>query len=375
MSRPTALVLMFGHTDANDVRRLVQDARLAATEDLLQRGGACGWDRVIFCSNRPEVLAENGLKIERVANTTSPFHFGRELQALVEQHGLQQHGVLYVGGGLPLLSSTTLHSLHVSLAEADEAGVTNNLHSCDFAGWAPGGAILRATAPDTDNDLAWQLRRAGLEITELPRCAETIFDIDTPTDLALLALALDSGMESVPGPRLQAVLQRLPFDRDILSGTMAVLRDFEATALCYGRISQHSWAYFVQKAACHTRIISEERGMRASGRLARGEVRSLLGFLAERAGLDGTFEILAQLAGAVMLDTRVLMAHYRQWPSVEDRFNSDLGRPEAIEDEWLRRLTEAAVNCSVPVIMGGHCLVSGGLYLLGDAVGTKEYPW
>ncbi|MHB0876227.1 MAG: hypothetical protein ACYC5O_09305 [Anaerolineae bacterium] len=374
MTRPTALVLMFGHSGASDVRQLVHDARLAATEDLLERARATGWDRVIFCSDTPDALADDGPALERVTSRGGAFHFGRQLQRVVADCGLEEYGVLYVGGGLPFLSALTLESMRVSLAVAESAAVTNNVHSSDFAGWTPGGAIMRATAPETDNDLAWQLRRAGLEVAELPRSTETTFDIDTPTDLALLTLAAESDLGVPLGQHLGAVLSRAPFDLSALRRTMSVLRSFDETTLCYGRISHHAWAYFAQKAACQTRIISEERGMRASGRLARGEVRSLLGFLAERRGFAETFDILAQLAGAVILDTRVLMAHCRQWASTEDRFNSDIGRPEAIQDDWLRAMTEAAMSCAVPVLMGGHCLVSGGLYLLGDAVGPKDIP-
>jgi hypothetical protein len=255
------------------------------------------------------------------------------------------------------------------LAGGDGVAVTNNLHSCDFVGWTPGSAALSIVPPDTDNDLAWQLRRAGLEVSEMPRSAETIFDIDTPTDLALLHLA--QGL----GPNLSQVLATAPVEQRLQQEVLKVLRSWESAALCYGRISHHAWAYFAQGVACQTRIISEERGMRASGRLARGEVRSLLGLLADQAGFPAMFTTLAQLAGTLLLDTRVLMAHHRQWPRVEDRFHSDLGQIAAIEDQWLRQMTQAALECGVPVLMGGHCLVSGGLYLLADAVGPKEYPW
>ncbi|NPV08367.1 MAG: hypothetical protein HPY83_10465 [Anaerolineae bacterium] len=369
MPRPTAIAVMFGYSDANDVRRLVQEARLAATEDLLGRVAACGWDRVIFCSNRPDALeAPPSLVLERISSTSDPFHFGREIQSLVQRCGLEDHGVLYVGGGLPLLTAATMELMRGYLAEGNNVAITNNIHSCDFIGWSPGAAVGRIVPPDTDNDLAWQLRRAGVEVTELPRSAETTFDVDTPTDLALLSLA------PTVGPRMAALLARAPIERVPLQGLMAVLRSFDDTVLCYGRISHHSWAYFAQRAACQTRIISEERGMRASGRLARGEVRSLLGFLADQSGFPATFRMLSQLAGGLILDTRVLMAHCRQWPSTEDRFNADLGRVEEVRDAWLRDMTQAALDCGVPVVMGGHCLVSGGLYLLGDAVGPKEIP-
>lgn len=374
MSRPTALVLMFGHSQAGGAWQPVQDARLAATQDLLERIRHGGWDRVIFCSDRPDALAGDRPGIERILSRERPFHFGRQLQRVVAECHLEGHGVLYVGGGLPFLSATTMECLRYSLSEAEGAGIANNIHSCDFAGWAPGGAIAQALAPDTDNDLAWQLRRAGIEMTELPRCTETVFDIDTPTDLALLSLALEPDFPLPVGDSLADVIRRSPFACNSLAGVLSVLRSPDHTVLCYGRISHHAWAYLAQKAACQTRIISEERGMRASGRLARGEVRSLLGCIAERSGFTLLFDMLSQLADAVILDTRVLMAHCRQWASTDDRYNSDLGNAAAISDDWLRAMTEAALSCRVPVLMGGHCLVSGGLYLLGDAVGPKEMP-
>jgi len=366
--RPTAIVVMYGYSQADDVRRLVQEARLAATEDLLAQVGTGNWDRVIVCSNEPEALSAAGMPVERVHSSTDHFHFGRELQRVVESQGLQEYALLYLGGGLPLLNASILEAMRLHLAQADDVAITNNLHSSDFAGWAPGSAVLHIDAPDTDNDLAWQLRRGGLAVTELPRSVETTFDIDTPTDLALLSLAANVG------PRVAELLQRAPVGTVPLPALMSVLRSFEQTALCYGRISHYAWAYFAQKTACQTRIISEERGMRASGRLARGEVRSLLGFLAGMSGFPATFAMLSQLAGGLILDTRVLMAHHRQWPGAEDRFYADLGLAGEIADPWLREMTEAAQNCGVPVVMGGHCLVSGGLYLLGDAVRPKEIP-
>jgi len=369
MPRPTALLLMFGYSEANDVRRLVQDARLAASEDLLSRLRDLGWERVVFCSNRPDILSAPGIEVQRLADDGHRFHFGRELQSLVHRCGLEEHAVLYVGGGLPLLSQQTVGEMLAFLAGCPRGAITNNLHSCDFIGWTPGSAALEIAPPETDNDLAWQLRRTGMEVAELPRSAETIFDIDTPTDLLLLTLAQDLGS------RLSQVVARLPESRLQPQAMMSVLRSFEHSTLLYGRIAHHAWAYFQQKVACQTRLISEERGMRASGRLARGEVRSLLGFIAEQAGIPATFSLLTQLANALILDTRVLMAHRRQWPSVEDRFHSDLGLAEAIEDDWLRRTTRAALDCGAPVLLGGHCLVSGGLYLLGDAVGPKEFPF
>jgi hypothetical protein len=113
--------------------------------------------------------------------------------------------------------------------------------------------------------------------------------------------------------------------------------------------------------------------MRADGRLARGEVRSLLGMHVQSVGVERFFrEVIPQLGQAVFLDDRVLWAHYQTWPVASDRFNSDLFRPRAISDPFVRRFTEAAISCPVPVVLGGHSLVSGGLRVLVEAAWSRS---
>jgi hypothetical protein len=73
------------------------------------------------------------------------------------------------------------------------------------------------------------------------------------------------------------------------------------------------------------------------------------------------------LGEAAFIDTRVLTAHARVSPSREDRFLSDLGQPDAIVDPFLRELTAASLRAPIPVLLGGHALVSGGLMALIQA--------
>ena len=49
-----------------------------------------------------------------------------------------------------------------------------------------------------------------------------------------------------------------------------------------------------------------------------------------------------------------------------DRFAADLGLAERIEDPGLREFVRAANGSPVPVVLGGHSLVAGGLMLLND---------
>ena len=76
---------------------------------------------------------------------------------------------------------------------------------------------------------------------------------------------------------------------------------------------------------------------------------------------------------AVFLDNRVILAHQGLWPSAADRFHSDLRQPAQISEPFLRALTEAAMAAPVPVIMGGHSLVSGGMYALVEAAWARGH--
>ena len=75
---------------------------------------------------------------------------------------------------------------------------------------------------------------------------------------------------------------------------------------------------------------------------------------------------------ALVHDARVLEAHLGLSPSRDDRFRSDLFDAESISDPWLRELTLAAADAPIPVLLGGHSLVTGGLMALGDVAWTEH---
>lgn len=114
--------------------------------------------------------------------------------------------------------------------------------------------------------------------------------------------------------------------------------------------------------------------MQADGRVGGGQqaeagpptarARSLLGFYLEAVGVPRFFATLAELADAAFLDSRVILAHLGLRPGRADRFLSDLGRHEEIGDPFLRELTEGAARAPIPVALGGHSLVAGGLMAL-----------
>ena len=367
---PVTLIVMSGGDGESDVERMVNGARKAITRDLVEKALASGSFASIIVSTHDPILAEmlggQQAVIVEMDPADGTFHFGERFQSLIDKHNLER--VVYLGGSsAPLLSASAIAEMAERVRTADRLFLANNFYSVDFCAFTPASALLSVRAPLNDNSLGWLLGdEAGLPAEELPRTVATVFDVDTPVDLAILSLHPDTP------PHTRTYLDGLALDTRHIEAASRVFVDRHAEALIGGRISSQTIAYLERESACRTRIFSEERGMRADGRLARGEVKSLFGMCIEHVGVERFFaEVIPQLGQAAFLDDRVLWAHHNIWPSADDRFNSDLLRPEAVIDPFVRRFTEAALACPIPIVLGGHSLVSGGLYVLVEAAWAR----
>ncbi|HEY8490505.1 MAG TPA: hypothetical protein VIO14_05890 [Dehalococcoidia bacterium] len=361
MSERPVLVLFLGGMGGSEVEELVGGARRAAALDTLERALATeAFDGAVLATDDPSLADEvpPGVVVDV---DRAPFHFGARLAEIIGRYGIARP--CYLGGGsVPLLPTGAFADLAAQLAGQEAVVISNNFYSADLVAFVPGDAVERITPPDADNILPRRLRdQAGLPSQPMPRTAATQFDIDTPTDLAVLSVA--EGL----GPRLAAYVAALGLDTARLRAAMRLFTDREAEVLVAGRVGSQVWQYLERETACRVRLVSEERGMEAAGRDVAGLARSLLGFYVQAAGVERFFQSLPELGGAAFIDTRVLCAHMGETPAREDRFWSDLGRPERVQNAFLRRFTEGALGAAVPVVLGGHSLVAGGLMALVEA--------
>jgi len=355
------LIIFVGRVGASDPERWVGLACRANTLDLVARAAqvpdlgpivivtpADGWH---------QELAQ--LPVEVVADCPgATFHFGHRLRQVITRYGFSR--LLYMGGGTGALLATQALADLAAHALALERGVlTNNLYSTDLAAVVPASALDSIELPATDNDLAWRLAAAGLPVESLPATAATRLDLDTPTDLAIAAL------HPACGPALRCLVASLPLDTMSLRRVLAELHSPQGEVLVYGRVSAATWSR-LEALPCQSRVFSEERGMRASGRLARGQVRAWIGAFLQHAGPHLFFQSLAGACTAAILDTRILFAHLGVRPTAPDRFYSDLLQPAAISNPEVRALTEAALAAPVPLLLGGQAVVSGGLLALAE---------
>lgn len=366
---PFTVLLFIGNEGPGQHEQWVAGGRLAAAQDALNLIHSLpNLGRIIVVTPNRQ-LAELYSHWPVIWDFDSPstrFHFGQRLAGLLGESAADPF--FYWGAGsLPLLPRDTLaEALAEVAASPTPLAITNNPLSSDWLiGNCPEAVRARPNRLERDNMLGPVLAfEAAVEVRGLPASAATRLDIDTPADLLLLSLHPHCGATLADYLRADPrghETSRWPAAAQILStpGNRVTF---------IGRIASAAWAYVEKHTRAWTRVFSEERGMNASGRQSAGQVRSLVAAHLAHVGPDAFFDELSQMADLVFFDTRVALAHQQRWPSPADRYASDLGLPEEIEDEFLRELTRAAINAPMPVVLGGHGVVAGDLYGLVEIV-------
>ena len=357
--RGITVIVFAGRVISSPIVETMARAERAIARDTIDRALGTGLvERVIVATDSVEFAESLSGSPVVVDVDEGEFHFGVRLREIIRRHRVER--AFYFGAGsAALLSVETMSGLCQKLIDSDAALLANNFYSSDFVAFTPAEAIERIVPPDTDNNLAFSLyHQAGLPNFAVARETGTQMDVDTPTDLMILSLHPGAG------PRTRAFLDGCDLDLEPMRRLVRVVANPSRQVLLSGRMAASSLSLVETGFACQTRAISEERGMRASGREDRGEVRSILGYLLRSMGTDAFFESLGEMADGAIIDSRVIFAHCGLKPAAPDRFYSDLFRSEMITDPFVKDFTRAAARAPVPILLGGHSLVSGDLWAL-----------
>ena len=340
--------------------RWLAGARAAAGEDLLQNLRTAGYGPCsIVAAEQADRDRFQALGALPLSEGPQPFHFGRTLARLVEERGFT-HLAYFGGASAPLASAELLMSWRAQVSGLPPGGaLVNNLHSTDWAILRDARRLVPlADRLPTDNSMGWVLKaESGAVVEEPPPTTASRTDFDTPSDLALIL-----GHPAL-GSQLRQALHPFPEElRRKVERLAAVLRTPAASVALLGRVSENAWLELNRRTQVWARVYAEERGMRASGRQERGEVRSLIADMLETSGPAGFIQRLESMVKAVVWDTRVWMAQRTdKWPKAGDRMAADLGWVDDVEDEALRQLTKAIEAAQIPIVTGGHGVVSGSL--------------
>ncbi len=356
MKRVASLIFHapFGDTDAE---RLVEGGRWAATLGLARRLRAAGLSENYVLTPTPGRCPDGGDAVAFLPTDSEAFHFGRALQQWIARLNLD--GILYFGSGAGgLLSAEELVRL-VEFARGDVTrGLFNNFYSCDFCSVSGARELLKFDLPAIDNPLGFSLADAGVPCLSLARTAATQFDIDTPTDLFLLERS------GLGGRELRGYCATIMKEHPTLDRALACFTDRSAVTCLVGRLSPVTWSHLETEVACRTSALVEGRGMRAGASLHEPWLRQALA----DDGPEAFFDRLARSCDAAWIDTRpLLIAAEAACPDAGERFSSDLFDVAGIAHPAWRAFTIAALRARIPVVLGGHSLVSGGLYLAAKA--------
>lgn len=357
----TGFVLFFGRAGTSDLELRLDAVRIAIAASVLRRAGEAGFAPLIAVARDAEaVRAFRDAGAEAIPERTEPFHLGQELAAIARERALERICCIGAGAGA-LLGAQELRAMREELEAGEALVLSNNYYSADLVAFTPASALDAIALPATDNPLPRLLHQeAGLRSKQLARSAATLLDVDTPADATVLVRhpgcpAELRGLltwEAELGPRIDALMQ--------------LITTAERELLVAGRVGAPVWTYLESQTACRVRMLAEERGMQAAGRDAAGSARTALGFLYERTGPVDFFARMAELGDGMLFDSRVLFAHLGWKPTAEERFASDLFDADRAGAD-LAPFTRAARDARVPVLLGGHTLVSGVLWTMVEA--------
>ncbi|MCR4397991.1 MAG: hypothetical protein NUV93_03415 [Firmicutes bacterium] len=359
-------VLFEGGQAPSRVERELSVVRKAACLDTIERLLAVPRVQGVVLVTSSRVLARQASALGAHCELARPaeFHFGMVLEELVRR--FQPESVLCTAGAsVPLAGTEEFDKIARHLEQNDEVVVTNNLVSSDIVAFKPASAVTRISPPRSDNFLAYLLWEAGLKPTLLGVGPAFGLDVDSPIDAVLAAL--HGGV----GARMAAAVKRVGWRVARLDEALHRLGDKHCRVFLSGRVGPAVMAFISQDLRWRLRVVSEERGMKALGSDERNDVRSVVGELVDRMGPEEFFGYLGGVCDVAVMDTRVIYAHWRERVSQADRFNSDLGRARSVRNPRVRLFTRAAGECRIPVLLGGHCLVNGGMWVLAERCGRN----
>jgi CTP:molybdopterin cytidylyltransferase MocA len=365
------VLVMLPPAGESPAEKWVAQGRQCAALDLIRRLGEVEHaGEIVACvAEEDDRAALDRLGVQTSISGGPDFHFGTSLWNLIASHRFDS--IAYFGGAsAPLMTPAELETGFALASESHRtAAIVNNYHSTDWA--IVKDASLFEHIQDrlpTDNPIGWVLaHEAGASVTGLDPRACTRVDIDTPSDLVMCSRHPDLG------PHLADFLSSMSEEYSSLLGRIfGVLgRDGSSFALI-GRVPSHAWRALEGQTQIWIRVYSEERSMVASQRLAKGQVDSIISRLIESVGVEEFVDMLAGMVDGVLWDTRVWLATGRRWPSTADRFAADLGWVDDVADDRLRALTAAVWGSDLPIITGGHGVVSGGIYALIESRETED---
>ena len=120
---------------------------------------------------------------------------------------------------------------------------------------------------------------------------------------------------------------------------------------------------------CKIRFLSEERGLKIRGKASS----SLLKYFFKSENFDNLFKFFENIFDGVIFDTRIIFSLFAGEYEQEDVYLSDMKIWQKIKNPFIKFFTKKIAESKIPIILGGHSVVNGGLMALSNLVRGKKY--
>ena len=291
------------------------------------------------------------------------FNFGKSLINIKNKYSLDK--IFYFGAGscyflktdeLKFISEKTIQGQFLS----------NNLVSSDFITFSLSDLDEKIILnfPNIDNYFSsYLMKETSLKYVKIPNSLGSIFDIDTHNDFAILSkITNNSG-------RIGNYISNSIFKNIDLDSFINILSSKSNEIFVYGRINPLNLYLAERNTPCKIRFLSEERGLKVRGRASA----SILNSIFQSKNFDTFFDMFENICNACILDTRVIFYLFADKYNQEDAYLSDMQMWKKIKNPFIKSFTKRVSESKVPIILGGHSVVNGGLMALSNLVGGKKY--
>ena len=207
------------------------------------------------------------------------------------------------------------------------------------------------------------MSKTFLKYLKMPVSLGSVFDIDTPNDFAILSkITNNSG-------NIGNYISNSIFKNIDLNKFIKVLSSKSSEIFVYGRINPLNLYMAEKNIPCKIRFLSEERGLKIRGKASS----SLLKYFFKSENFDNLFKLFENICDGGIFDTRIIFSLFAGEYEQEDVYLSDMKIWQKIKNPFIKFFTKKIAESKIPIILGGHSVVNGGLMALSNLVRGKKY--
>ena len=346
------------------VSEAIKEAREEMIFDTSQRMFESGYfDSTIIIGN--ETLLQKVKKINFVIfeKIEKKINFGKYLLKIINKYLLDK--IFYFGAGscyflnkdeFKFISENTIKGQFIS----------NNPVSSDFISFSSSDLTneIILNFPNIDNYFSsYLMSKTFLKYLKMPVSLGSVFDIDTPNDFAILSkITHNSG--NIGNYISNSIFKNIDLDKFI-----KVLSSKSSEIFVYGRINPLNLYMAEKNIPCKIRFLSEERGLKIRGKASS----SLLKYFFKSENFDNLFKLFENICDGGIFDTRIIFSLFAGEYEQEDVYLSDMKIWQKIKNPFIKFFTKKIAESKIPIILGGHSVVNGGLMALSNLVRGKKY--